>query len=82
MFWLIKQVFIALLTFSWSLVTTCKPTFTDLNPVQLNYYPFMISLDKQNKSCNALDDLYKIIYVSSKTKQVNIKVLNLVTRKP
>ena len=28
----------------------------DLNPVKLNYYPFMISLDKCNGSCNFIDD--------------------------
>ena len=56
MFRLIKQVFIALLSFSGSLTTTSvslnnepcmiRPTLIDLNPVELNYYPFMISLDK------------------------------------
>ena len=53
---LIKQVFIALLSFSGSLTTKSvslnnepcmiRPTLIDLNPVELNYYPFMISLDK------------------------------------
>ena len=56
MFRLIKQVFIALLSFSGSLTTKCvslnnepcmiRPTLIDLNPVELNYYPFLISLDK------------------------------------
>ena len=56
MFRLIKQIFIALLSFSESLTTKCvslnnepcmiRPTLIDLNPVELNYYPFMISLDK------------------------------------
>ena len=31
-----------------------RPTFIDLNPVELKYYPFMISLDKCARSCNAL----------------------------
>ena len=50
MFRLIKQVFIVLLSFSRSLATKrvslssnepcmARPTFTDLNPIQLNYYP-------------------------------------------
>ena len=67
MFWLIKKKFIALLSFSGSLATKCVtlnnepcmtgPTLIDLNPVELNYFPFMISLDKCNGSCNAADDL-------------------------
>ena len=59
MFSLIKQVFIVLLNFIESLArdqTKClilndepcmvKPTLIDLNPVELKYYPFIISLDK------------------------------------
>ena len=67
MFRLIKQIFVALLTFSASLATKCmslnsepsmiKTTLIDLNPAKLNYYPFMISLDKCNGSYNAVDDL-------------------------
>ena len=62
MFRLIKQVFITLLSFSGSLAIKCvslnnepcmiRPILIDLNPVELNYYPFMISLDKCNASCN------------------------------
>ena len=33
------------------------PTLIDLNPAELNYYPFMISLDKCSGSFNAVDDL-------------------------
>ena len=66
MLWLIEQVFIALLTFSESLATKCvslsnepcmvRPTRTDLNLAELNYYQFMISQDKCNESCNVVDD--------------------------
>ena len=55
---------IRLLSFSESLATKCmssnseqcitRPVLIDLNPVELNYYSFMISLDKCNGSCNAL----------------------------
>ena len=31
-----------------------KPTLIDLNPVELRYYPFMISLDEFRGSCNVL----------------------------
>ena len=64
MFWLIQQVFIALLSFSRSLATKfmslkneqCKNTLAiiDLNPAELKFYPFLISLDKCNGSCNWL----------------------------
>ena len=64
MFSPIKQVFIALLSFSSSLATKCislndelcmiRPTIIDLNPVELKYYPFMISLGKYSGSCNVL----------------------------
>ena len=30
------------------------PPLIDLNPVELKYHPFMISLDKCNESCNDL----------------------------
>ena len=33
----------------------------DLNLVELNYYPFMISLDKCNGSCNGVDNLLQLI---------------------
>ena len=58
MFSLIKQVFILLLSFSSFLVRdrtkfvslnhelyVIRPTLINLNPVDLKYYPFMISLD-------------------------------------
>ena len=55
MFTSIKQVFIALLSFSGFLATKCvslnnelcviRPTLIDLNPIKLNYYPVIISLD-------------------------------------
>ena len=64
MFSLIKQVFIVLLSFSSSLATKClslnnepcivRATLTHLNPVELKCYPFMLSLDKCNESCNVL----------------------------
>ena len=64
MFSLIKQEFIVLLSFSSSLSTKCvslndepcvlRPTLIDLSPVEIKYYPFMISSDKCNGSCNVL----------------------------
>ena len=70
MFSLMKQVFIALLSFSSPLARVPKarakylslndepcmvrPTLIDLNPVELKYYPFMISLNKFTGSCEFL----------------------------
>ena len=33
-----------------------RPTLIDLNPVELNYYQLMVSLDKSNGICNAVDE--------------------------
>ena len=78
------------MSFSRSLATKCvslniEPciatiTLIDLNLIELNYYPFMISLDKCNGSCNVVNDLSKKICVPSETKDVNIKVYNMITR--
>ena len=43
-----------------------RHTLTDLNLIELNYYPFLITLDKYNGSCNAVGDLSIKIRVSGK----------------
>ena len=83
-------MFIALLSLSESLATKwvslinelciTRPTVIHLNTVELNYYPFMISLYKCNGSCNAVDDLFTKICVPSKTKDVNVKEFNVTIR--
>ena len=88
MFWFIEQVFIALLNFSWSLATKrlslnnepymIRPAIINLSPVELKYYPFMISLDKCNRICNAVDDLSTKTWAPIKTKYVNVKVFNII----
>ena len=94
MFSLIKKVFILLLSFSSSLVhvaerTKClslnddpcmlRPTLIDLNPVELKYYPFMISLD----SCNVMETVISYLQkcVFQKKQDTNIKVFNMITNK-
>ena len=54
-----------------------RPTLIDLNPVELNYYPFMVNLDKFSESCNSVDDLSTKICVLSKTKDINFNVFSL-----
>ena len=66
MFSLFKQVFPVLLSFIDFLATKClflndkawmvRLTLIDLNPVELKYYPFMISLDK----CTGIFNVIKI----------------------
>ena len=88
---LIKQVFIGLLSFSASLWTKytsfnneswmTRPTLKYVNPVKFNYYPFIISLDKYNGSCNNVVNGFSAkVCVPSKTKGVNVKVFNMITR--
>ena len=77
------------MSFSRSLATKCiyfsdepcmaRPTLIDLNAVEVNYYPFMISLGKFYGSCNAVDDLSTKMCVQSETKAVNGKGFNLIT---
>ena len=79
-----------LMSFGGSLATICvslsnepsmnRPKVINLNPVKLNYYPFIISLEKSSGSCNAGHDLSKKLCVPGKTRDINIKVLNIIRR--
>ena len=93
MFRIIKQVFIALLSFSGSLATKytslnnqpcmTRPALIDLNPDKHNqgmyHYLFMINLGTSNRSCNTLDKLSTIICVLNKTEDVNLNAFNMIT---
>ena len=78
MFWLIKQAFMALLSFSESLATKCvsldnepcmtKSTLVDLNHIELDYYSFIMNLDKCNGSCHVADNLYTMFQVKEKSR--------------
>ena len=57
------------------------PTLIDLSPTELSYYPFIIILDKSNGTCNTVYALCTKICVPSKTKEVNFKVFNMITRR-
>ena len=46
----------------------------DLYLVELNYHPFIISLDKFSGSCNSIDDLSTKTYVPTKTKDTSMKL--------
>ena len=55
-----------------------RSTLIDLNPVELKYYPFMITLNKCTGSCNVLSPK---ICVPKETKDINVKALNKITNK-
>ena len=55
-----------------------RPTLIDLNPVELKYYPFMISLDNFSGSCNAL---FPKICVPKETKHINANAFNMIPNK-
>ena len=53
-----------------------RPALVNMNPVELKYNPFMISLNKCTGSCNALSPK---ICVLKETKEINLKELNMIT---
>ena len=76
------------MSFSESLATKCvslndepcmvSPTVIDLNPIELKYYPFMISLDKCTGRSNVLSPK---ICVPNATKDINVKAFNMIPDK-
>ena len=55
-----------------------ESTIIDLNPDGHHYYPFIISLDKCDESCNTVEDPFGIIYVTNKIEDVNLKVSDMI----
>ena len=55
-----------------------RPTIIVMNTVELKHYQFMISLDKSTGSCNVLSPK---ICVPKETKDINIKVFNMIINK-
>ena len=50
-----------------------RPLLKNINPLELKYYLFMITLDKCNGISNTLSELPGTIYVPNKTKDVNLE---------
>ena len=50
-----------------------RPTLIDMNRVKLEYYPFMISLNKCSGNCNVLSPK---ICAPKETKDINVKAFN------
>ena len=55
-----------------------RPPLIDLNPIELKYYPFMISLDKCNGNCSPFSPK---ILVPKETRDINVKAFNMLTNK-
>ena len=58
-----------------------RPILIDLNPVELNYFQFMISVDKYSGRCSFVDDLSLKICIPGKTKDVNVQLFNMITNR-
>ena len=56
-----------------------KPILIDLNPVELKYYPFTVSIDECSGSCNVLSS--KICVAKKRKKNINVKVFYMITNK-
>ena len=55
-----------------------RPARIDMNPNELKYYQFMISLTKCTRSCNVLSPK---ICVPKETKEINVKAFNMMINK-
>ena len=55
-----------------------RPTLFNMNPNELEYYPFMIRLTKCTGSCNFLSPK---LSVPKETKEINVKAFNMITKK-
>lgn len=54
-----------------------RPTLVGLNLDELNYYPFIISLDWRDGTCDTAEDLFGRIHVPHRIKDANLNVFNL-----
>ena len=55
-----------------------RPTLIDMNPVELKYYPFMISLNKCTGCCHVL---FSKICVPKEAKDIHVKAFNMIADK-
>ena len=58
-----------------------RPTLIDLNSDELYYYPFIVSMDKYDGSCNTAEDPFCRICAPNKIENVNLKAFNMITGK-
>ena len=93
MFRFIKQIFISALMYFGNLSSVnslecvsmknqeCKvrPEIVSINNNNLVFHPFSIKINKCSGNCNNINDSYERICVPDTVKNLNVKVLNLMT---
>ena len=52
----------------------------DINANEPMFYPFSITINKCKGSCNTINDPYTKLYVPDTTKNIKVKVFNLMSR--
>ena len=57
-----------------------RPTLIELRSNEISYYSFMVSVDRCDECCKALDGLSSRICVPNKTEDVNLNVFKMITR--
>lgn len=57
-----------------------RPTILNINYNEALFYPFVISANKRDVSCNTIDYTYAQECVPDKIKNMKIKVFNLMSR--
>ena len=50
-----------------------------MNSDEIIFYPFTVNFNKCGRSCNTIDDPYARVCVQNKVKNMNIKLLNLIS---
>ena len=55
-----------------------RPTLIDINPFELKYNPFMVSLNKCTGRCNVW---FPKKCVSKETRDINVKTFHMITNK-
>ena len=54
-----------------------RPTIIDLNPAELKYYLYIVTLNKFNWSCNTFTEISKRICTPNETENVDLNVLSV-----
>ena len=55
-----------------------RPRLIDLNPGEIYFHPFVVSLDRWEGSCNTVEDSFGEVCVSNQMEVVNLKVFTLI----
>ena len=90
MFRFIKQVFVVVMSFFVCNALTCvsmndqeckvRPEIININSNEPSFYPFSVKISKCSGSCNNINDPYAKLFVPYVSKNMNIKVFNLISR--